>query len=727
MQQMIDQAQDEASLATPDGRFYYVNDAKCRSLGYSREELLSGHIWDVDPDMTPEIGPGLENLKEKGYAKRETRHRPRTGGSSRRRSGRPTQFPRERVRLRLRGTSPTETGRGRLLESRDRRVENVTTGCGRWTGLRIYLRRTPGARYPGFRAGKSWERTVDFMTPEEAGRVAEVFKPIFDEQSLSSCWRTTDRRNLTVETNGTPLFADDGRFVGYMGVDRDITDRKRIEKSLKLTQFTMDRAGDMVLWVAPDSRFIYVNEAACRTFGYTREEMIAMTAFDTCPSWTDESWAAHWKDIKERGSFTFEASLRKKDGSFFPGEISVNYLVYDGKEYNCSFIRDITDRKRAEEALKESEEKFRVLAETTRAGILLYRGKKVVYVNPALEYITGYGKDEMLGMNYWDMVDTDQKEMVRSRGLARQQGRQKLPSTYELKIRTKAGEMRWAEISAALISYHGRQTGLATIFDITDRKRSEEELHDAKGQAELYLDLMGHDINNLNQIGIGFLEMALATLKLDRESRELIARPLEAIEASSRLIGNVRKLQKIREGGLKFKEIRIADMLREITPRYGDISGPGGPHRLQGRVRLYRHGQRPAGRRVLQHHPQRHQALDRAAGHRRTLEHGAGGRKEILPRRHRGRRPRHRGRAERPAVLPLRAGQREGDRAGPRAAPGPDAGGGLRRQSVGGGPRPRRSHERHPVRDNVAGDRVSPGAGCTVIIITWSAGRRILA
>jgi PAS domain S-box-containing protein len=204
---------------------------------------------------------------------------------------------------------------------------------------------------------------------------------------------------------------------------------------------------------------------------------------------------------------------------------------------------------------------------------MLYRGKKIVYVNPALEHITGYGKDELLGMNYWDIVDQDQKEMVRSRGLARQRGVRSTPSTYELKIRAKTGEMRWIELSAALISYHGLQTGLATIFDITDRKRSEAELHDAKGQAELYLDLMGHDINNLNQIGIGFLEMALATLKLDRESRDLIARPLEAIEASSRLIANVRKLQKVREGGLKFREVRIAGKLREVIPRYSDVPG----------------------------------------------------------------------------------------------------------------------------------------------------------
>jgi|AGTN01.1.fsa_nt_gi PAS domain S-box/PAS domain S-box/PAS domain S-box len=385
--------------------------------------------------------------------------------------------------------------------------------------------------------------------------------------------RHKDGRVIYMETNAMPVFNSDGSLRGYRGIDRDVTERKLADESLKLTQFTMDRAGDMILWVTPDSHFVYVNEAACRTFGYTREELSAMTAFDTCPSWTGESWAKHWKEIMERGSFTFEASLRRKDGSFFPGEISVYYLVYDGKEYNCSFIRDITERKRAEEALKESEEKFRVLAETMKAGIMLFQGTEMIYVNPALEQISEYGRDELLKMNYWDLADQEHQEMIRSRGMARQRGVPEVPATYEAKIRRKSGEVRWVELSVTLISYHGRQTCLATIFDITERKHWEEELHDAKAQAELYLDLMGHDINNLNQIGIGFLEMALSTLPLDRDSRELIARPLEAIEASSKLIANVRKLQKVREGGLKFKEIKIADRLKEIAPRYGDVPG----------------------------------------------------------------------------------------------------------------------------------------------------------
>ncbi len=101
----------------------------------------------------------------------------------------------------------------------------------------------------------------------------------------------------------------------------------------------------------------------------------------------------------------------------------------------------------------------------------------------------------------------------------------------------------------------------------------EAALQEAKAQAELYLDLMGHDINNMNQIGIGFLEMALDTLKLDDGEKQMISKPLEALENSSRLISNVRKLQRARQGGLVLHEMDIGETLSQLIPHYSRMAG----------------------------------------------------------------------------------------------------------------------------------------------------------
>lgn len=115
--------------------------------------------------------------------------------------------------------------------------------------------------------------------------------------------------------------------------------------------------------------------------------------------------------------------------------------------------------------------------------------------------------------------------------------------------------------------------GITALRDRARRNLAEKELENAKNQAELYLDLMGHDINNMNQIGIGFLELALNTLSLNDEARNLIAKPLEALESSSRLIDNVRKLHRLKDGSLRFRLIDVGHVIREIIPKYSHISG----------------------------------------------------------------------------------------------------------------------------------------------------------
>lgn len=120
----------------------------------------------------------------------------------------------------------------------------------------------------------------------------------------------------------------------------------------------------------------------------------------------------------------------------------------------------------------------------------------------------------------------------------------------------------------------GRITGYIVILvDITDRKRYEEELVRAKNQAELYLDLMSHDISNMNQIGIGFLEMALQRIRLDNEGQMLLRKPLDAMLNSSHLIDNVKKIRRANTTSFSSEPIDLGRMLEDVIRDYRDVPG----------------------------------------------------------------------------------------------------------------------------------------------------------
>lgn len=138
---------------------------------------------------------------------------------------------------------------------------------------------------------------------------------------------------------------------------------------------------------------------------------------------------------------------------------------------------------------------FRALAETVSAAIWVFQGERVRYVNSGAERISGYSRDELLGMQFWDIVHPDYVELIRERGFARQSGAP-VPLRYEFKFITKSGEERWLDMSATLIEFDGKPAGLGTGFDITERKRAEEELLKSEARRAALLnavpDLMFH-------------------------------------------------------------------------------------------------------------------------------------------------------------------------------------------------------------------------------------------
>ena len=140
------------------------------------------------------------------------------------------------------------------------------------------------------------------------------------------------------------------------GSINDITARKKAEEALRRTQFMVDSAGDAIFWMKRDARFSNVNEQACRSLGYTREEFRTMTVMDIGPKMTLEAFQTTWETAKEKGAYTYEALHQRKDGRTFPVEIAANYVEHDGSEFLCAIVRDITERKRAEIALAQKAE-----------------------------------------------------------------------------------------------------------------------------------------------------------------------------------------------------------------------------------------------------------------------------------------------------------------------------------------------------------------------------------
>ena len=145
----------------------------------------------------------------------------------------------------------------------------------------------------------------------------------------------------------------EGQLKEMVGYWVDITERREIEKALHFRQFSLNRADEQVYWIDRDARIIDVSENACQKLGYSREELLTLTVADIDADFPMSQWADQWRDIKAKGSLHFESAHKTKTGETYPTEIIANFFEYEGKEYNCALVRDITNRKRLEEQLKQ--------------------------------------------------------------------------------------------------------------------------------------------------------------------------------------------------------------------------------------------------------------------------------------------------------------------------------------------------------------------------------------
>jgi PAS domain S-box-containing protein len=272
------------------------------------------------------------------------------------------------------------------------------------------------------------------------------------------------------------------------GIARDITERKRAEESLKLFRNLLDQSGDAIEVIDPVTlAFIDCNESAYRSLGYSREEFLSLTVFDIDPLADQSMIARSNKEIEEAGFTTFESIHRRKDGTTFPVEVNVK-LVSLARVYRLAVVRDITGRKRAEKALRESEERYRELFENAKDAFYVHDlSGRYTSVNRAAEKLSGYSRAEIIGKHYSNFMAPSHLKHARTNLVKKLD---EVPETnYEIDLITKDRRRVPVEVSSRLIYENGVPVGVqGTARDITERQLAEQ----ARAQLALIVE-SSHD------------------------------------------------------------------------------------------------------------------------------------------------------------------------------------------------------------------------------------------
>src|SRR3972149_8640624 len=119
----------------------------------------------------------------------------------------------------------------------------------------------------------------------------------------------------------------------------------KTSRSMQFAEFALQHASDCIYWMMPDASFFYLNNAACEMLGYTRDELLTMSIFDIDPLVSRKIWQEHWQKIRTDKTFHTESQHRTKDGRLLDIDVRAKYLEFEGEEYNCAIVRDITERK----------------------------------------------------------------------------------------------------------------------------------------------------------------------------------------------------------------------------------------------------------------------------------------------------------------------------------------------------------------------------------------------
>ncbi|MGL4368369.1 MAG: PAS domain S-box protein, partial [Spirochaetota bacterium] len=253
------------------------------------------------------------------------------------------------------------------------------------------------------KTGENWLNLI--VNREEVQRYFEM--QIAGRNSLFSMDYQIRRRNdgqiRWIRGHGEIEYKE-GKAARLIGTIQDITEQKNTEETLRLFLYTIDNFSDAIFWLTVDGNFDYANEQACRSLGYTREELLKLSLWDIDPQYQKKIWEENWKNYRKdhRGGEVIETVHKRKDGTIFPVEVTSTHLWEGDKELHVAVVRDLTEKKHSEKFIRESEMKTRTIIESIPIGMHFYHLEddgRLIFdgANPAADAILGITNSRFIG------------------------------------------------------------------------------------------------------------------------------------------------------------------------------------------------------------------------------------------------------------------------------------------------------------------------------------------